>query len=298
MACSTANSRSFPLEYPISSDYLTSVALWIRAYKQRFGREMKVSIPQFIVLEALAQHNGSMQPKRIAEYLGLTPSTITATVDNLALAGLVQRRQNPNSRCSMYVYATDAAVSVLQRGRKVAADVTGDTIAPLGRFLHQAMGEALGRIIRSGIADDVKADDPGMHFYRVCMSCDHRVKSLLKSEGLTSLEFRVLFELEDYPHGLLINALAKRLLVRFPDITAVLNALEQHSLIQRTSDAADRRAVRAEITTAGFELLSRAAPQVDALYMTVDPDLDVPSRELFLKAARLICAEQRKSFRP
>jgi DNA-binding MarR family transcriptional regulator len=59
----------------------------------------------------------------------------------------------------------------------------------------------------------------------------------------------------EHPDGLPTLALASRLVSRAPDITRMLDKLEQRGLIARVRPAENRRVVRVAITDAGLALL-------------------------------------------
>jgi DNA-binding MarR family transcriptional regulator len=63
----------------------------------------------------------------------------------------------------------------------------------------------------------------------------------------------------EHPDGLPTLALASRLVSRAPDITRMLDKLEQRGLIARVRPAENRRVVRVAITDAGLGLLKELA---------------------------------------
>jgi DNA-binding MarR family transcriptional regulator len=63
----------------------------------------------------------------------------------------------------------------------------------------------------------------------------------------------------EHPEGLPTLALASRLVSRAPDITRMLDKLEQRGLIVRVRPAENRRVVRVAITDAGLALLKELA---------------------------------------
>jgi DNA-binding MarR family transcriptional regulator len=74
--------------------------------------------------------------------------------------------------------------------------------------------------------------------------------------GLTPQQYNALRLLRaEHPAQVATLALAARLVSRAPDITRLLDKLEQRGLIQRDRPAEDRRTVRVGITPAGLALL-------------------------------------------
>jgi DNA-binding MarR family transcriptional regulator len=77
---------------------------------------------------------------------------------------------------------------------------------------------------------------------------------------LTSQQYNVLRLLRaDYPESLPTLTLATRLVSRAPDITRMLDKLEERALIVRDRPADNRRVVRVAITKAGLTLLDEIA---------------------------------------
>jgi DNA-binding MarR family transcriptional regulator len=84
-------------------------------------------------------------------------------------------------------------------------------------------------------------------------------EELFAEYGLTAQQYNVLRLLRAAREPLPTLALADRLISRAPDITRMLDKLEQRGLISRTRSPADRRAVLVSITAAGRWLLDQLA---------------------------------------
>jgi DNA-binding MarR family transcriptional regulator len=77
---------------------------------------------------------------------------------------------------------------------------------------------------------------------------------------LTAQQYNVLRLLRaDHPHAAQTLTLARRLVSRAPDITRMLDRLEQRDLIVRERPSNNRRVVRVGITRAGLALLDAIA---------------------------------------
>jgi len=77
---------------------------------------------------------------------------------------------------------------------------------------------------------------------------------------LTPQQYNVLRLLRaEHPEPLATLTLAERLVSRAPDITRMLDKLEQRRLISRTRSASDRRTVHVGIAVAGLALVDRIA---------------------------------------
>src|SRR5579863_10302350 len=73
------------------------------------------------------------------------------------------------------------------------------------------------------------------------------------------------------------SALAERLTVRRPTVTAVVDGLEIRGLVQRTPGDLDRRSVTHTLTVEGRHLLDRANAAVDARLTDIASCLDDPA---------------------
>jgi DNA-binding MarR family transcriptional regulator len=83
-----------------------------------------------------------------------------------------------------------------------------------------------------------------------------RVAEMLKGHGLSSTQYNALRILRGAgPIGLTCSEIGERMLNRDPDITRLLNRLEQRSLITRRRERTDRRVIMTSISQSGLDLL-------------------------------------------
>ena len=81
-------------------------------------------------------------------------------------------------------------------------------------------------------------------------------EQMLKPYGITSAQYNVLRILRGaHPHGLCRNEVRDRMLTRMPDMTRLLDRMEEAGLVSRARETEDRRMVRTHITDQGLELL-------------------------------------------
>lgn len=81
-------------------------------------------------------------------------------------------------------------------------------------------------------------------------------EQLLKPHGISSTQYNVLRILRGAePTGLCRNELRDRMLTRMPDVTRLLDRMEQADLVTRERSSEDRRLVRTRITKKGARLL-------------------------------------------
>jgi DNA-binding MarR family transcriptional regulator len=83
------------------------------------------------------------------------------------------------------------------------------------------------------------------------------IEQFLKPYGITATQYNVLRILRgSEPNGLCRNELRDRMLTRMPDMTRLLDRLEEAGLVARERQDQDRRMVRSRISSAGLELLA------------------------------------------
>ena len=83
------------------------------------------------------------------------------------------------------------------------------------------------------------------------------IEQFLKPYGVTATQYNVLRILRgSEPDGLCRNELRDRMLTRMPDVTRLLDRMEEAGLVARTREDEDRRMVRSRITPDGLKLLA------------------------------------------
>jgi DNA-binding MarR family transcriptional regulator len=127
----------------------------------------------------------------------------------------------------------------------------------------------------SSLRDDIRQRAPFtsleqealLNVLRTATRLTDSVDMLLKESGLGSTQYNVLRILRGAGGGgICRNDLRDRMLTRMPDMTRVLDRLEEAGLVSRTRDSDDRRMVLTRITPAGLELLSELEEPVQELH--------------------------------
>ncbi|MFL6197092.1 MAG: MarR family winged helix-turn-helix transcriptional regulator [Thermoanaerobaculia bacterium] len=86
----------------------------------------------------------------------------------------------------------------------------------------------------------------------------------LKAHDLTPAQYNTLRILRGArPDSLTCGEIGERLVSPGPDVTRLLDRLEQHGLVERLRDAEDRRVVRARITDRGLALTTELDEPVE-----------------------------------
>ena len=107
-----------------------------------------------------------------------------------------------------------------------------------------------------------------LDLWRTCDLLSRGFAPLLKSEDISVTQYNVLRILRGPPDGLPCGEIASRMITRDPDVTRLLDRMEERGLISRSRDTKDRRTVIGKITPEGLKLLAR---------------LDEPIREIHRK---------------
>ena len=98
-----------------------------------------------------------------------------------------------------------------------------------------------------------------LNILRTASQLTDALELLLKPTGITLVQYNVLRILRgSEPDGLCRNELRDRMLNRMPDVTRLLDRMEESGLVSRSREEADRRQVRTQLT-------ARARRMVDEL---------------------------------
>lgn len=100
---------------------------------------------------------------------------------------------------------------------------------------------------------------------RTGMRLQDAFERMLKPHGITGTQYNVLRILRGAePAGLCRNELRDRMINRMPDVTRLLDRMEEAGLIGRTRESEDRRMVRTRIAADGLRLLDALDAEVAA----------------------------------
>lgn len=102
---------------------------------------------------------------------------------------------------------------------------------------------------------------------RTAAMLEHSAAQALKPHGLTPTQYNVLRILRGAgDEGLCRNDVGARLVRPVPDVTRLLDRMEETGLIARQRSGRDRRYVTTTITQAGLALLARIDKEIDDLH--------------------------------
>jgi len=111
------------------------------------------------------------------------------------------------------------------------------------------------------------AQEAHLNIARAAAELEHTFEDAFKAHGVTNTQFNVLRILRGAgSEGLCRAEIGERMLRRVPDVTRLLDRLEQAKLITRERVGDDRRFVTPRITARGLALLDRLDGDVNALH--------------------------------
>ena len=101
---------------------------------------------------------------------------------------------------------------------------------------------------------------------RTASVLEHQMNETLKPYGITHTQYNVLRILRGAgDSGLCGREVGERMVSRVPDVSRLLDRMEEAELISRERDPGDRRHVTARITRKGLAMLEQVTPQLEAV---------------------------------
>jgi DNA-binding MarR family transcriptional regulator len=100
---------------------------------------------------------GEITQHALCKGLGIDPSSMVATIDELESQGLVERRRHPNDRRAHALHVTALGRQTLAHGRKLASKAQDQLLAPLNEEEREQLH---GLLLRLALAlRDVSKDE-------------------------------------------------------------------------------------------------------------------------------------------
>ena len=90
--------------------------------------------------------------------IGMDPSTMVSTIDELESRGLVERRPHPSDRRAHALHITEDGLRTLAKGRELARRAQEDLLAPLNAEERRTLHDLL---LRVAVAAGPTAQPPG-----------------------------------------------------------------------------------------------------------------------------------------
>jgi DNA-binding MarR family transcriptional regulator len=91
-------------------------------------------------------HEGDVTQQQLGRAIGMDPSSMVATIDELEAKGWVERRRHPTDRRAYALQITDAGRETLTRARQMARSAQDELLAPLDDAERAQLHELLLRV--------------------------------------------------------------------------------------------------------------------------------------------------------
>ncbi len=103
---------------------------------------------------------GPISQHALGGLIGMDPSTMVATIDELEARALVERRRHPSDRRAHALHMTAAGRDTLQQVRRLAAQAQDQLLAPLDGEERRQLHDLLARIAQGAAAIDGSPPPP------------------------------------------------------------------------------------------------------------------------------------------
>ncbi len=111
-------------------------------------------------------------------------------------------------------------------------------------------------------------DEAFVNLLRTADALMQGVVAALKPVGLSPTQYNVLRILRGAGRGgLACREIAERMITRDPDVTRLLDRLEERRLVIRTREREDRRVITTRITEEGLRILEKLDDPIEALHV-------------------------------
>jgi DNA-binding MarR family transcriptional regulator len=107
------------------------------------------------------------------------------------------------------------------------------------------------------------ADEALLSILRTATVLEHASNEILRPHGITMTQYNVLRILRGAgARGLCGKEIAERLISRVPDVSRLLDRMEQMGLLGKERDSHDKRHITSRITPKGRRVLEKATPEL------------------------------------
>src|SRR5262249_22145622 len=100
---------------------------------------------------------GAVTQHALCKAVGIDPSSMVATIDELEKRGLVERRRHPLDRRAHALHVTEAGHETLARGRVLVREAQDELLSPLDEQEREQLRELLLRLAVAGDAGPVSS---------------------------------------------------------------------------------------------------------------------------------------------
>jgi DNA-binding MarR family transcriptional regulator len=89
---------------------------------------------------------GPITQQALGQIVGIDPSSMVSTIDDLEAAGLVERRADPSDRRKHALHITEKGKQTLTEGRQIARGAQNELLAPLSAEERAQLHDLLLRL--------------------------------------------------------------------------------------------------------------------------------------------------------
>lgn len=110
----------------------------------------------------MLEFEGDVSQQQLGRAVGMDPSSMVSTIDELEAKGWVERRRHPTDRRAYALHITDAGRETLMRARRLAGGAQNELLAPLDDVERAQLHDLLLRLVTamSASKDAVAFRDP------------------------------------------------------------------------------------------------------------------------------------------
>ena len=115
---------------------------------KQFGERLEslgLSTRMWGALNVLAAE-GEITQHALCKSIGMDPSSMVSTIDELEAMDLVERRRHPTDRRAHALHVTEKGMETLARGREIARTAQEDLLAPLNEEEREQLHSLLLRL--------------------------------------------------------------------------------------------------------------------------------------------------------
>ncbi len=98
-------------------------------------------------------HEGDVSQQQLGRAIGMDPSSMVSTIDELEAKGWVERRRHPTDRRAYALHITDAGRDTLTRARRLAGGAQNELLAPLDDTERAQLHDLLLRLVVAAGSD-------------------------------------------------------------------------------------------------------------------------------------------------
>jgi DNA-binding MarR family transcriptional regulator len=108
------------------------------------------------------EHEGAVSQQQLGRAIGMDPSSMVSTIDELEAKGWVERRRHPTDRRAHALHITDAGREALISGRRLAGGAQNQLLAPLDDVERAQLHDLLLRlaVAAGAVKDPIGFTDP------------------------------------------------------------------------------------------------------------------------------------------